>query len=78
MLLYDFFHVIAHALRVLSEAIVWNGSDSSHPYSELLRDTIKDKCILADFNSITIKGMLNIPTVYSPSDGRELKIRGPM
>nr|XP_022336461.1 uncharacterized protein LOC111132856 isoform X3 [Crassostrea virginica] len=50
-------HCSAHALRVLSEAIVWNGSDSSHPYSELLRDTIKDKCILADFNSITIKDL---------------------
>ncbi|XP_078335862.1 uncharacterized protein LOC111134489 isoform X4 [Crassostrea virginica] len=49
-------HCSAHALRVLSEAIVWNGSDSSHPYSERLRDTIGDKCILADFKSNTIKG----------------------
>ena len=57
---------------------MWNGSDSSHPYSERLRDTIGDKCILADFNSNTIKGMLNIQTVYSPSDGRDLKISSSM
>ena len=43
-----------------------NGTSCSAPHSVLLRNTIGDKCTMADFNDISIKVMLDITSVHSP------------
>ena len=43
-----------------------NGTSCSAPHSVLLRNTIGDKCTMADFNDISNKVMLDITTVHSP------------
>ena len=43
-----------------------NGTSCSAPHSVLLRNTIGDKCTVADFNDISIKVMLDITSVHSP------------
>ena len=70
-------YVIAFDFRLLSDTISWNGTSCSPTHSGLMRDTIGDKCTVADFNSITIKGILHLVTTTGYSPGI-LYIRSPV
>ena len=70
-------YVIAFDFRLLSDTISWNGTSCSPTHSGLMRDTIGDKCTLADFNSITFKGILHVVTTTGYSPGN-LSIRSPV
>ena len=69
------FYVIASDIHPLSDGNLRNGTSGSTSHSGLLRNTIGDKCTLADFNDISIKVMLDITTVDSPFF---LNIRSPV
>ena len=60
------FYVKASDLNLLNDGILRNGTSGSTSHSGLLRNTIEDKCTLADFNDISIQVMLDITTVHCP------------
>ena len=58
--------IVAFILSLLNATILRNGKYCLPHLSELLDGTNGYKCTLADFNFISIKGMLDITIVYSP------------
>ena len=62
--------VVAFVLHLLSDIILSNRKDYSSPALDFLRDIKEHKCVFADFNGISIRGMLHHLCVYKGrSDG---------